>query len=94
MQQTDITSSPARVPIDWSCLEVWVDPSIPYCLLLLSDQAGHWYVQDPAEQYKVIFASPEYEEARLWLLEDEYEFVEGRLAYDDVFPDSNRIKAS
>jgi hypothetical protein len=86
MQQIATTSSPALVPVDWSFLEVWLDAGIPYVLLLLSDQSGHWYVYDPAEQYKVIFASPNYEEAKLWLLEDEYELVRGRLSYAEEYP--------
>jgi hypothetical protein len=43
-------------------------------------------VYDPAEQYKVIFASPDYEEAKLWLLEDEYELVRGRLSHAEEYP--------
>jgi hypothetical protein len=78
--------SPALVPVDWIFLEVWLDPGLPYVLLLLSNQAGYWYVYDPAEQYKVIFASPDYEEAKLWLLEDEYELVRGRLSYAEEYP--------
>ncbi|MBW4551381.1 MAG: hypothetical protein KME35_09765 [Aphanocapsa sp. GSE-SYN-MK-11-07L] len=86
MQQVDTTSSPALVPVDWIFLEVWLDPGLPCVLLLLSDQAGYWYVYDPAEQYKVIFASPDYEEAKLWLLEDEYELVRGRLSHAEEYP--------
>lgn len=85
MQQTVTTSSPVRVPVDWTFLEVWVDTSLPYVLLLLSDRAAHWYVYDPADQYKVIFASPDYEEVKLWLLEDEYELVKGRISYAEEF---------
>ncbi len=54
--------------------------SLPYVLLLLSNQAGHCCVYDPAEGYKVIFTSSTYEEAQNWLLEDEYEPIEGRLS--------------
>jgi hypothetical protein len=85
MQQIITTSSPVRVPVDWAFLEVWVDTLLPYVLLLLSDQSGYWYVYDPAEQYKVIFASQDYEEAKLWLLEDEYEPVKGRLSSAEEF---------
>jgi len=35
---------------------------------------------DPAEGYKVVFTSSSYEEAQLWLLEDEYEPIEGRVS--------------
>jgi hypothetical protein len=37
-------------------------------------------VYDPAEGYKVIFTCSSYEEAQLWLLEDEYEPIEGRIS--------------
>jgi hypothetical protein len=37
-------------------------------------------VYDPAEGYKVIFTNSTYEEAQNWLLEDEYEPIEGRLS--------------
>jgi hypothetical protein len=84
MQKTDITSSPALDPVrdNWNFTEVWIDPMLspPYVLLLLSNQAGHCGVYDPAEGYKVIFTSSTYEEAQNWLLEDEYEPIEGRLS--------------
>lgn len=44
MQQIVTTSSPARVPVDWTFLEVWVDTLLPYVLLLLSDQSGYLLV--------------------------------------------------
>lgn len=52
-----------------------------FCSFSATSLGIYWYVYDPAEQYKVIFASPDYEEAKLWLLEDEYEPVRGRLSY-------------
>ncbi|MEM8545288.1 MAG: hypothetical protein AAGF66_15015 [Cyanobacteria bacterium P01_H01_bin.119] len=88
MQQTDITSSPALDPAsnDWSFAEVWIDPMLspPYILLLLSDLSGNCRIHDPAENYKVVFASPSYDEAQNWLLEDEYEPIEGRLSAADL----------
>lgn len=84
MQKIDTTSLPALdlVKNNWKFAEVWIDAMLspPYVLLLLSDQAGDCYVHDPAEGYKVIFTSLTYEEAQLWLLEDEYEPVEGRVS--------------
>ncbi len=84
MQTTDTTQSPAldRVKDNWSFLEVWIDPmqSPPYVLLLLGDEAKGCYVFDPAERYRVVKAFQDYEEAQLWLLEDEYEPLEGRLS--------------
>jgi len=88
MQKTDITSSPALDPVksQWRFMEVWVDPMLspPYVLLLLGDPAGSCHVYDPAENYKVVFSSETYDEAQNWLLEDEYEPVEGRLSASDL----------
>lgn len=84
MQRIDTTSSPALGPVkgDWSFVEVWIDPMLspPYLLLLLGDPAGSCRVHDPAANYKVVFSSATYDEAQTWLLEDEYEPVEGRLS--------------
>lgn len=88
MQKTDITSSPALdlVRDNWHFTEVWIDPMLspPYVLLLVSNQAGHCCVYDPAEGYKVIFTSTTYQEAQNWLLEDEYEPIEGRLCASEL----------
>ncbi|MGV0023799.1 hypothetical protein [Phormidesmis priestleyi] len=84
MQKTDIMSSPALDPAkrDWSFIEVWIDPMLspPYVLLLLGDRSGNCRIHDPAESYKVVFTSATYDEAQTWLLEDEYEPIEGRLS--------------
>lgn len=84
MQTTDITQSlgPDLVKGDWNFLEVWVDSmqSPPYVLLLLGDKVKECYVFDPAAQYGLVKAFQDYEEAQLWLLEDEYEPLEGRLS--------------
>jgi hypothetical protein len=37
------------------------------------------YIFDPSERYSLVKAFQNYEEAQLWLLEDEYEPLEGRL---------------
>ena len=60
---------------NWQSLEVWIDPtaSPPYVLMLLWGDDGLWHVLDPAKEYRSLFASRSYEEARHWLLEDEYE---------------------
>ncbi len=65
---------------DWEFTELWIDPtaSPPYTLILLSDRTGQTSVYDPAQNYQAIFSSPTYEKAKLWLLEDEYERVDGR----------------
>ncbi|MFM9265877.1 hypothetical protein [Tychonema sp. BBK16] len=42
------------------------------------------YTIDPAEGYKVVFSSQSYDEAQYWLLEDEYEPMEGRLRMSEL----------
>lgn len=88
MQKIAITPSPELDPAnsEWAFAEVWIDPMLtpPYLLLLLSSQSGTYHIYDPAEQYKLIFACASYEEAQAWLLEDEYEPVEGRLLSSDI----------
>ena len=66
---------------NWEFTELWVDPTAipPYILVLLADKQGNCCIYDPKERDKLVFASSSYEEAKLWLLEDEYERVEGRL---------------
>jgi hypothetical protein len=88
MQTTDITQSlaPDLVKDNWNFLEVWVDPmqSPPYILLLLGDKTKGCYVFDPADRYVLVKAFQDYEEAQLWLLEDEYEPLEGRLSSAEI----------
>ena len=83
MQKTPMTLSPAPNLADnnWNFAEVWSDPllSPPYVLLLLAESSGNCRVYDPSEGYQVIFTGASYEEAENWLLEDEFEPVEGRL---------------
>ncbi|HBE59868.1 MAG TPA: hypothetical protein DEG17_01870 [Cyanobacteria bacterium UBA11149] len=83
MPTTDTIPFPApdQVKNNWNFLEVWVDPmqSPPYLLLLLGDKSGSCHIFDPAEQYKLVTSCETYERAQLWLLEDEYEPLEGRL---------------
>lgn len=80
--------SPVLDPVEsqWSFLEVWIDPMLspPYMLLLLGNAAGSCHVYDPAERYKVVFSSGTYEEAQNWLLEDEYEPIEGRVLASEL----------
>ena len=84
MQTTDTTPFPALglAKNNWNFLEVWVNPmqSPPYLLMLLGDDSGHCQIFDPAEQYKLIKRCESYHQAQLWLLEDEYEPLEGRLS--------------
>lgn len=84
MQKTPRTLSPAANLADnnWNFAEVWIDPllSPPYILLLLAESSGNYRVYDPSEGYQVVFTGASYEETENWLLEDEFEPVEGRLS--------------
>ncbi len=88
MMTTNIMLSPepVQVEIDWQFTEVWIDPMLtpPYLLLLLADKGGKCFIYDPAKDYRVIFSSDDYETAKLWLLEDEYEPMEGRLFLNNL----------
>lgn len=88
MQKIDTMLSPALDPVksDWNFLEVWIDPMLspPYILLLLSDASGSCRVHDPTQGYKIVFTSATYDETQIWLLEDEYEPVVGRLAASEL----------
>jgi hypothetical protein len=75
------TSSPVHNPVsDWQFVETWIDPTseIPYVLLLIAEETGGFKVYDPKENYAVIFSSDSYEDAKNFLMEDEYEQVKGR----------------
>jgi hypothetical protein len=63
--------------------EVWADEghSIP-CLLLLRPIEGGYEVLDPGQGNRPLFKSEKYEDARLWLLEDEFVII-GRKELDD-----------
>jgi hypothetical protein len=84
MQATNTIPSPALdlAKSSWNFLEVWVDPmqSPPYLLLVLGDESGRCNILDPADQYKTVKNYDSYDQAQLWLLEDEYEPLEGRLS--------------
>ena len=75
------SSAPVPASREWEALETWVDPtaSPPYVLMLLLDATGCWQVVDPAQGYQALYSTSSYDEAKLWVLEDEYEAVRGRL---------------
>jgi hypothetical protein len=52
--------------------------------MLLGDTAGSCYIFDPADGYRVIKSCGTYQEAQLWLLEDEYEPLDGRLSGSEI----------
>jgi hypothetical protein len=66
---------------DW--YEVWVDDGlpVPYVLIVFPDKqlTGGIVVVDPKETDKVVHNAPDYENAKMWLLEEEYKRVEGRM---------------
>ncbi|MEH2197720.1 hypothetical protein [Nostoc sp.] len=74
---------PPQAPMknNWEFMEVWIDRSHspPYILLLLCDSEDNCQIYDPAQGYKVVFSSNNYDEANLYLLEDEFESVQGRV---------------
>ncbi len=71
---------------DWEFLELWVDPIVfpPRILMLVKNRQGICSIYDPFQQYKSIFTSSNYDDAHTWLLEDEYERVEGKLLAEEV----------
>jgi hypothetical protein len=71
---------------NWAFTELWVDPTAapPYVLILLCDDNGKCCIYDPAQNYQAVFIGESYQEAKLWLLEDEYERVEGQLRAEKV----------
>lgn len=76
-----MSSLAADLADNWEFTELWVDltASPPYVLLLLCNSAGNCSIYDPAQSYQTVFTSTTYQDAKLWLLEDEYERVEGQL---------------
>jgi hypothetical protein len=75
-----------KIKNDWEFTEVWIDPMLspPYILLLLCDSEGNCRIYDPKQDDKVVFSSNNYESAKLWLLEDEYEPVKGRILAEEL----------
>jgi len=71
--------------LDW--YEVWADESsdIPYLLLLCPNKhnPNELLIIDPKENNSVIQTMASYNEAALWLAEDEYTIIKGRMHYDD-----------
>jgi len=86
---TTLSPEQDQVKHNWAFSEVWIDPylSPPYILLLLGDNSGNCCIYDPAQQYKIVYTCQSYQEAENWLLEDEYEPVEGRLQQSIISPE-------
>ena len=72
--------------------EVWYVKGvniIPSCLYLVSpnpDRSGRILVSDPQDGFRLKFEGKDYEDACLWLGEDEFELVDGRVFPDDGWP--------
>ena len=70
----------------WHFLELWVDSVLfpPKILMLVSNQDGTCRIFNPGIDYKLISTHSNYESARDWLIEDEYERVQGQLLSDSA----------
>lgn len=70
----------------WKFLELWVDPVLfpPKILMLIGDQDGSCRIFSPATDYKLVITHPNYEAAQEWLIEDEYERVQGQILAEDL----------
>ena len=70
----------------WQFLELWVDPVLfpPKILMVVGDQDGFCRIFNPGADYKLVVTHSDYEAAREWLLEDEYERVQGQLLASEV----------
>ncbi len=69
---------------DW--YEIWVDesPGFPYVLILCPNKnnSQEFLIIDPQEKGSIIQTMADYESAKLWLSEDEYTLVDGRMTSD------------
>ena len=70
----------------WQFLEVWIDPflSPPRLMMVVGEENGTCQILDPIANYKLVTSYMDYESARDWLLEDEYERVQGKLLAKDI----------
>lgn len=82
-QATEI-SQESEQEIEWEFAEIWADTLIspPYILMLVKEKSGKFCIHNPAQNYQVIFSSDNYEAAKMWLLEDEYERLNSRILQD------------
>ena len=71
---------------NWNFLELWVDPIVfpPKLLMMIGDHDGTCRIFNPALNYKLMATHPDYETAQEWLLEDEYERVNGQLSSEEI----------
>ena len=52
--------------------------------MLMGDRMGVCRVCDLVENYKVMLTSQSYEEAQLWLLEDEFESINRKISFSEI----------
>ena len=80
VQATEI-SKESEQETEWEFAEIWADTLIspPYILMLVKETSGKFRIHNPAQNYQVIFSSDNYEAAKMWLLEDEYERLNSRI---------------
>jgi hypothetical protein len=79
-------SQESQEETEWEFAEIWADTLIspPYILMLVKENSGRFCIHNPAQNYKVIFTSENYEAAKMWLLEDEYERLNSRILQDQA----------
>ena len=72
---------------DWEFMELWVEPIVfpPRILILAGGKQGNCCIYDATANYKPLFESAIYDEAHSWLVEDDYERVDGRLLSGEIF---------
>ncbi|MGC9525865.1 MAG: hypothetical protein ACP5D7_10040 [Limnospira sp.] len=72
---------------NWEFIELWVDPIVfpPRILMLVVGKQGNCLIYDATANYKPLFESAVYDEAHSWLIEDDYERVDGRILLAEVF---------
>lgn len=67
---------------DWYETCVDESPAVPYVLFVFPDPdcRDGVLIVDPKEADQVVFRACNYETARMWLLEDEFTRIEGRMS--------------
>ncbi|MGI0481573.1 hypothetical protein ACN4EE_12370 [Geminocystis sp. CENA526] len=86
LSNTTLPQELNQVKNNWIFTEVWIDAMLtpPYLLLLLANNEGKYNIYDPAKNYEIIFSTDNYDTAKTWLLEDEYEPLEGKLFLEEL----------
>ena len=71
----------------WQFLELWADPVLfpPGILMLIGDRDGSCRIFKPDANCQLVVSHSDYEAAKDWLLEDEYERIESQLLAENLF---------